>query len=80
MLASLFGPTKYQQIQSKNMVMETKFDGERIMIHKKGDKIFYFTRNSNDFTDHYSSLDSLISKNIEAENFIIDGEMVNHFN
>jgi ATP-dependent DNA ligase len=75
MLASLYG-LKYQQIQSKNMVMETKYDGERIMIHKKDGKILYFTRNSNDFTDHYSTLNSLVSTNIKADNFIIDGEMV----
>ena len=35
------------------MIVETKFDGERIQCHYSKDSIKYFTRNSNDYTYLY---------------------------
>jgi len=74
MLASHY--VKYQSISSKNMIMEKKFDGERIMIHKEKNKFMYSTRNGTNFTEHYDSLNSMLSKQIKASDYILDGEMV----
>eukprot|EP01080_Neovahlkampfia_damariscottae_P003224 gene3224-5539_t len=67
---------KFQTISSKNMIMEKKFDGERIMVHKDKGKYMYITRNGTNFTEHYDCLNSMLSKQIKGENYIIDGEMM----
>jgi ATP-dependent DNA ligase len=35
------------EISSGHWVIETKFDGERVQIHKDGNKVKLFSRNAN---------------------------------
>eukprot|EP01132_Coremiostelium_polycephalum_P002500 gene2500-3093_t len=58
-------------------VVETKFDGERIQIHKDGDQLKLYSRNSNDCTYIYGNLLAPIVKEcVQADRVILDGELL----
>lgn len=59
----------------KNWLHEIKFDGYRLLIFKKSNKITIFTRNQHDWTHKFKTLVDAINK-IPTENFILDGEVV----
>ena len=57
--------------------VEWKFDGERMLVHKKGNTVKCFTRNGNDYTSKYGDIiGPLILKSVKAENCILDGEIM----
>jgi DNA ligase-4 len=59
--------------------IEIKFDGERIQVHKKGNELKFFTRNSKDFTNQHGYRDVMgphIIANVKADTCILDGELV----
>ncbi|MFO7872693.1 MAG: ATP-dependent DNA ligase [Candidatus Undinarchaeales archaeon] len=55
---------------------EIKYDGMRIQIHKKGDKIIVFTRRLDDVTKQFPDIVKYAEKGIKAEECIIEGEAV----
>ncbi len=55
-------------------ILEYKYDGMRTQIHKKGDKIWIFTRNLEDVTGAFPDLVENCKKSIKAKNCIVDGE------
>eukprot|EP01029_Cantina_marsupialis_P006553 TRINITY_DN1723_c0_g1_i2.p1 TRINITY_DN1723_c0_g1~~TRINITY_DN1723_c0_g1_i2.p1 ORF type:complete len:507 (+),score=96.66 TRINITY_DN1723_c0_g1_i2:111-1631(+) len=60
----------------KDVVLEPKFDGERILIHKDGDDVKFFTRQSVDYTQHYGFFKHYVCKNVHCSKAILDGEML----
>ncbi|ORZ16003.1 ATP dependent DNA ligase domain-domain-containing protein [Lobosporangium transversale] len=66
--------------------IETKLDGERVQVHKDGDKYRYWSRNSTEYTHLYGAtseegsltpfLHPLINPKVES--LILDGEMVEY--
>ena len=63
----------YKALKGKQFVVETKFDGERIQIHKDG-AINYWTRNMNDFGPRgYDVMDGLFRH--LPKRCILDGEL-----
>ncbi|MFO8018933.1 MAG: ATP-dependent DNA ligase [Promethearchaeia archaeon] len=69
----------YEDISSKlgePFVAEYKLDGERLQIHKIGDKIKLFSRRLLEISDQYPDVCESIRKNVQAENVIIEGEVV----
>jgi DNA ligase-4 len=69
MLASLANPEKLPSMLTANsLVVEPKYDGERIAIHKQGDQIKFFTRNSKDYTNLYGpKFNHVINKYVKAK-------------
>lgn len=64
-------------LRNEDVVSETKFDGERVMIHKVNNQIKYFTRNSQDYTNIYAGkFDKIVRKCVTARTCILDGEML----
>eukprot|EP00283_Hemiselmis_rufescens_P006539 CAMPEP_0173429060 /NCGR_PEP_ID=MMETSP1357-20121228/7875_1 /TAXON_ID=77926 /ORGANISM="Hemiselmis rufescens, Strain PCC563" /LENGTH=1097 /DNA_ID=CAMNT_0014393181 /DNA_START=1 /DNA_END=3294 /DNA_ORIENTATION=+ len=63
---------------NKVFYIEKKMDGERLQIHKDGDKFMLFTRKGNDYSNLYKWItDQIIQKNlIKADKCILDGEIV----
>ena len=68
----------------KNFYIETKYDGERCQLHKKGDQFKFFSRNGFDFTYDYGEtatehgkFSSYFVKSINDNitDLIVDGEM-----
>ncbi|CAM9127479.1 unnamed protein product [Scytosiphon promiscuus] len=64
-------------LQGHPFCMDVKLDGERMLCHRDGDKVKWFTRNAKDYTDKYgSSLTPHILAGVSAQKCIIDGEVV----
>lgn len=55
---------------------EFKYDGERAQIHKKGDKIWIFSRRLEEITHQYPDVVEMALKRIKASEAIVEGEIV----
>ncbi len=56
--------------------LEYKYDGARIVIHKKGESMWFFTRRMEDITKQFPELQEFVSRGVDAKEFIIEGEML----
>jgi DNA ligase-1 len=54
--------------------LEFKYDGARMLIHKKGDKVYIFTRRLEDITKAFPDVVEICRKNLKAKECIVDGE------
>jgi len=54
---------------------EYKYDGERVQAHRKGDKVWLFSRRLENITHHYPDVVSYMTS-LKAEEFIVEGEIV----
>ncbi|MCW4019224.1 MAG: ATP-dependent DNA ligase [Candidatus Bathyarchaeota archaeon] len=57
-------------------VAEYKYDGERIQLHKKGDKVVLFSRRLEKISSQYPDAVDLVKENVVAEEAILEGECV----
>lgn len=57
-------------------ILEFKYDGARVCIHKKGDKLWFYTRRLEDVTQQFPDLVKLVASGIKAHECIIEGEML----
>lgn len=56
---------------------ETKYDGERIQIHKSGQKFTFYARSLKPMKeDKYEGLDVFLAKAVQADSIILDGEIL----
>jgi DNA ligase 1 len=55
---------------------EYKFDGARIQIHRKGDKVRIFSRRLTDVTDSIPEIVDFAKTQVNAAEFLIEGEVV----
>ena len=63
--------------QGIKVLVETKFDGERIQCHFHENEVQFYTRNSVDYTAIYGpKFSHLIKTSINAKSAILDGEIV----
>ncbi|XP_035224665.1 DNA ligase 4-like [Stegodyphus dumicola] len=85
MLAEIALPNQVEELmQNKSFIVETKYDGERLQLHKDGDTYMYFSRGGHDCTDTYGNSPSVgtltpyISKCFKPHitSCILDGEIV----
>jgi len=60
----------------KKVILEYKYDGMRTLIHKKGEKIWLFTRNLENITVAFPDLVQMARKQIKAEDCVLDGETI----
>ena len=56
--------------------IETKYDGLRMQIHKKGDKVEIFSRNLEKMTHMFPDVVRSVIKHIKAKTAILEGEAV----
>ncbi|KAG5190647.1 ATP dependent DNA ligase domain-containing protein [Tribonema minus] len=58
-------------------LMEVKLDGERMLAHKDGDAVRFYTRRGTDYTDKYGPvMTPFILSQVTAHRCILDGEMM----
>ncbi|MCR4327822.1 MAG: ATP-dependent DNA ligase [Nanoarchaeota archaeon] len=62
----------------KPLAAEYKYDGFRLLIHKKGDKVHLFTRSLENVTNQFPEVIDYIKKFIRGESFILDSEAVGY--
>jgi DNA ligase-1 len=58
----------------EEVALEYKYDGARMLIHKKDDKIWIFTRRLENITKAFPDVVEVCRKNLKAKECIIDGE------
>ncbi|KAK1275293.1 DNA ligase 4 [Acorus gramineus] len=68
--------TALKKLHGKQVVIECKFDGDRIQIHKNGKEIHYFSRNFLDHLEYGHAMSNIMVENIFADRCILDGEML----
>ncbi|KAL6523689.1 DNA ligase (ATP) [Orobanche gracilis] len=66
----------WKKLHGKEVVVECKFDGDRIQIHKNGSEIHYFSRNFLDHSEYAHAMSEIITQNILVDRCILDGEML----
>lgn len=57
---------------------EYKYDGFRIQVHKKGDKVKLFTRNLEDVTSSLPDIVTFVNDNVDIDTVVLDGEVVGY--
>ncbi len=62
----------------KPCVIEYKYDGFRLIIHKKDDKIILFTRSLENVTKQFPEVVDYIKKHVKGKSFILDSEAVGY--
>ncbi len=68
-------PSLKDAIESfENVGLEIKYDGMRSQIHKKGEKIWIFTRRQENVTKAFPDLVELCKKGLKARECIVEGE------
>ena len=84
----LFGPIEpmlaqlakdFQQVFTQHggkTALEYKYDGARVQIHKQGDQVAIFSRQLSDVTASLPEVVALARKSLEADEAILDGEVV----
>ncbi|MGH1521066.1 MAG: ATP-dependent DNA ligase [Nitrosopumilus sp.] len=55
---------------------EYKLDGERVQLHVEGEKVVLFSRSLEKITSHYPDIIEKIPKSIQADNAILEAEVV----
>ncbi len=58
------------------VAVEYKYDGFRMHIHKKGEKVFLFTRKLENVTSQFPDVVQAIRKHVRGDSFILDCEVV----
>jgi DNA ligase-1 len=56
--------------------LEYKYDGARIVIHKKGGRVWLYTRRLEDVTEQFPEVAERARESIRAEECILEGEML----
>jgi len=56
------------------VISEYKYDGMRVQIHKKGEKIWVYTRRLEDVTKQFPDIVQLCKKGLKSEECIVEGE------
>ncbi|XP_051150256.1 DNA ligase 4 [Andrographis paniculata] len=68
--------TAWKKLHGKEVVVECKFDGDRIQIHKNGTQINFFSRNFLDHQEYEPGMSHIIRENVLVDRCILDGEML----
>lgn len=85
MLGERASPDKVEKLMDgKPYYLETKYDGERMLLHKSEDEYKYFSRSGNEYTDIFgsNSFDGSLTPYIhnifkpDVKTCILDGEML----
>ncbi|XP_019197873.1 PREDICTED: DNA ligase 4 isoform X1 [Ipomoea nil] len=66
----------WKKLHGKEVVVECKFDGDRIQIHKNKAEMHFFSRNFFDHQEYAHAMSDIIAQNILVEKCILDGEML----
>ncbi|KAH8972424.1 hypothetical protein BDL97_02G195000 [Sphagnum fallax] len=77
-LASRVGSVEeaWKKLRGKEVVVECKFDGDRIQVHKNGNDIHFFSRTFIDHSKYKEAIADTLCQNILLEKCILDGEML----
>lgn len=58
------------------VLVENKYDGERVQVHKNGDEVVLFSRRQEVITSQYPDVVELVQKHVKAKTCVMEGECV----
>jgi len=71
---------QYTEIQKKlgggDFIAEYKYDGERVQVHKKGQKVYLFSRRLKEITHQYPDVVESVINQVKSKNAVFEGEIV----
>lgn len=62
--------------EDDRLVVEYKYDGMRVQIHKDGDEVQVFTRRLDDVSEQFPELVEAVREHVTAEQCVLEGEAV----
>ena len=71
----LSDPAEILEKLGGSCLAEYKYDGERVQAHRKGDKVWLFSRRLENITSHYPDVVNYMLT-LKGEEFIVEGEIV----
>ena len=72
----LSDPVEILEKVGKKALVEFKYDGERIQVHKNGDEITLYSRRQEIITNQYPDVAELVRTHIKAKTCVLEGECV----
>ncbi len=57
-------------------LVENKYDGERVQVHKNGDEVVLFSRRQEVITSQYPDVVDLVIEHVKADTCVMEGECV----
>jgi len=70
-------PSLKEALESfEECAIEIKYDGARVQIHRKGEKIWLYTRRLENITRQFPDLVDMVRKHVRGDDFIIEGEIL----
>ncbi|MHA1246406.1 MAG: ATP-dependent DNA ligase [Candidatus Thorarchaeota archaeon] len=72
----LSDPVEIMQKVGGRALVEYKYDGERLQVHKDGDEIVLFSRRQERITDQYPDVVEYVRKHVRSKRCVIEGECV----
>jgi len=60
------------------LAAEYKYDGFRMLVHKKGNEIKLFTRSLEDVTKQFPEIEEYVKEYVKGDDFILDAEAVGY--
>ena len=69
-------PQEAQEKMGPEFAAEYKLDGERVQIHRQGEKIILYSRSLENITNYYPDIVENIGKSLKANEVILEAEIV----
>jgi len=69
-------PAEIIEKAGPEVLVEYKYDGERVQVHKNGKDVILFSRRQEQITEQYPDVVELVRHQIEAETCILEGECI----
>ena len=68
----------FSKVKDEEFVVETKFDGERLQLHRQGSQLTYYARSGLDHGKHsgYNAMDEAFCAQLGWEDCVLDGEIL----
>ena len=76
MLAQLAKGIKESVVEMGRVFCETKYDGIRVQIHRKGQEVMVFTRRLENISNAVPDVIEYIEKSLPHQDFIVEGEII----
>ncbi|MFX1265435.1 MAG: ATP-dependent DNA ligase [Promethearchaeota archaeon] len=72
----LSDPAEIIEKAGPEVLVEYKYDGERVQVHKNGEDVILFSRRQEQITEQYPDVVDLVRRQIEADTCILEGECI----
>jgi len=72
----LQSPEEIWEKTGGKLILEYKYDGERLQIHRDNDNVYIFSRRLENITNQFPDVVEVVKRNIHGERFIVEGEAV----